>query len=222
MRRRKSQGQNRRRGRQKTITILPLFFFLFTIGVASSAGRPNDQDGSKNSKSELGPPPGTYRILSDNGDIAIPFEMSRGKIRIAARVNGHDCALTVDNGSLWNELLFFGSPHVDGLGLKKTGEMPLGPTKADLSSPVAVAFKDIEFLGQTAVITRYDPHAPNIWEGLDGQISATFFKHFVVKINFDASVIELIQPQAFEYRGEGQALPMKDGPFGSRTVACRC
>ncbi len=34
-------------------------------------------------------------------------------------------------------------------------------------------------------ITRYESNRPNLWEGFDGQFSATFFKHFVVKINFD-------------------------------------
>jgi hypothetical protein len=167
---------------------------------------------------EPGPPPGTYKILSGNGKIAIPFEMDRGKIRMAARVNGHDCHLSVDNGSLWDQLLFFGSPHVDGLGLSKTGEASIGGTKADLSFPLAVSFKDVEFLGQTAVITRYDPRVPNVWDGLDGQVSAMFFKHFVVRIDFDASRIELIPPESFADLGQGQALPMKTGPFGSRTV----
>jgi hypothetical protein len=190
------------------------------IAVVLLAGQTAEKIGIPGTAPEnkLGPAPGTYRILSDNGKVAIPFEMYRNKIRMAARVNGHDCYLSIDNGSLWDQLLFFGSPRVDSLGLSKTGEASIGGAEADLSSPVAVAFKDIEFLGQTAVSARHDPKAPNIWEGLDGQISATFFKHFVVRIDFDASRIELIPPESFADLGQGQTLPMKTGPFGSRTV----
>jgi hypothetical protein len=215
----------RKRSIPETLAFVLQFFLLnfiaFGVEPANLPAQAEEKTGNPAPipRDELGPPPGTYQILSENGKVAIPFEMYRGKIRMLARVNGHDCRLSIDNGSLWDELLFFGSPQVDGLSLNKTGETSIARTKADLASPVTVAFKDVVFLGQTAIITRYDRVGPNIWEGMDGQVSATFFKHFVVRIDFDASLIELLPPRAFTYSGQGQALTMKTGPFNSRTVA---
>lgn len=169
--------------------------------------------------SQLGPPPGTYEILSDNGRIIIPFEFYRNKFRFRATINGHACNMLLDNGSLWDELLFFGSPKVDSIGFEITGETAIGNTQADVARDIIVGFEDVVFRGQTAVITRYDANLPNLWKGFDGQISASFFKHFVVRIDFDKAIIELIPPGQFTYTGTGRAFSMHPGPFASRTMS---
>lgn len=167
---------------------------------------------------EVGPPPGTYEIVSDSGRIIIPFEFYRNKFRFRATVNGRACNMLLDNGSLWDELLFFGSPKVDSIGFEITGETAIGNTNADVATDITIGFKDVVFHEQTAVITRYDPNLPNLWEGFDGQVSATFFKHFVVRIDFDEAAIELIPSGQFTYTGTGRALSMQPGPFSSRTM----
>jgi len=168
--------------------------------------------------------PGRYKILSESGEIRIPFEIYRNKIRMTANVNGRDCHLTIDNGSLWDEILFFGSPETDALNFRSTGETVIGdasapnPVRADIAPNVTVSFKDVVFFEQTAVVTRYERIRPNMWEGIDGQVSATFFKNFIVKINFDESVVELHRPEGFVDPRAGQILAMKPGPNDSRTV----
>lgn len=47
---------------------------------------------------------------------------------------------------------------------------------------------------------------PNLWEGADGQVSNTFFKHFVVEINFDTWKIVLHNPENYKYNGEGKEI----------------
>lgn len=196
--------------------LIPLFLF-FTL--AMSPGLFSQQDFSA-----VQTPPGKYKVMSESGKITIPFELYRDKIRMTAKVNGRDCHLLIDNGSLWDELLFFGSPKMDSLALKYTGETVIGdstvanPLRADVAPNVSLAFEDVVFTEQTAIVTRYDPRLPNLWEGIDGQVSATFFKHFVVRIDFDRSVIELLRPAGFDDSGKGQALTMKPGPHDSRTI----
>jgi len=199
--------------------ILAPMFLLFALIVCSVSFSQQDQP----SKPTL---PGKYEIVSEDGRITIPFELYRGKIRMTAKVNGRDCHLMIDNGSLWDQLLFFGSPKVDSLGLKYTAETVIGdsnvanPVRADIAPDVSLAFEDVVFTEQTAIVTRYDPRLPNLWEGTDGQVSATFFKHFMVRIDFDRSVIELLRPEEFDDSDSdsGQALPMKPGPHDSRTI----
>ena len=195
---------------------------LFAPGIISKpSNRTGDYDVwwvSTKIMEVLNSSPLSYKILSENGRIIIPFEFHRNKFRFNATINGRSCNMMLDNGSLWDQLLFFGSPRVDSIGFKITGETSIGKTKADTATDITVRFKDVVFYDQAAVITRYDPKLPNPWEGFDGQISAAFFKHFVVRIDFDKTVIELIPFGKFTYSGKVQALPMQPGPFDSRMI----
>jgi hypothetical protein len=160
-----------------------------------------------------------YQILSASNNITIPFEYYRNKFRFKAHINGKECYLMLDNGSLWDELLFFGSPKVDSLNFRFTGETSIGLNKADFAENVVMQFNDIVFNKQTAIVTRYNPNLPNLWEGTEGQVSAAFFKNFIVKIDFQKMFLELIPPENFNYSGNGQVLEMKPGPFNSRLVS---
>ncbi|MGB7063016.1 MAG: PDZ domain-containing protein [Candidatus Zixiibacteriota bacterium] len=197
--------------------VLISLFLLFTLTICSVSFSQQDSTSVQTL-------PGKYKVISENGKITIPFELYRDKIRMTAKVNGRDCHLFIDNGSLWDELLFFGSPKMDSLALKYSGETVIGdsnvanPVRADIAPNVSLVFKDVVFTQQTAIVTRYDPRLPNLWEGTDGQVSATFFKHFVVRINFDQSVIELLRPAEFDDPGKRQSLTMKPGPHDSRTI----
>jgi hypothetical protein len=167
---------------------------------------------------------GNYEITSADGEINIPFEMYRGDIRMTVQINGRDCYFLVDNGALWDDLLFFGSPKVDSLGFRLTGEVALGDTAAaipiiaDTADDITVAFKNVIFTNQSAVMYRYIPGLPNLWEGADGQISAAFFINFVVTIDFDRSVLSLIKPENFDAGDFGQPIDMHLGPHNSRTI----
>lgn len=166
-----------------------------------------------------------YEIKTNVDKVVIPFEMFRGDIRMIAKINGKECRLLLDNGSLWDELLFFGSPTVDSLHLEATGEIYLGdstidnPFIADLAEKnITVDFDQLNFKDQTGVITRYQPGLPNPWEGADGQISAAFFKNFITSIDFDKQIITLETPTKAKYKVDGYVLTMKEGPHNSRTV----
>jgi hypothetical protein len=183
------------------------------VGVASVAAIGPSTAAAEGSP--LGPPPGTYKILSDDGTITIPFEMFRDDIRMMAEINGRPVRMLIDNGYLWDQLLFFGSPRVDSLGLDYDGDVEVSGSgdgaqlTSKTASGVTITFPGVEFADQAAIVTPYIPGALNLWEGAEGQVSANFFKHFVVDINFDDSVITLIAPDEFRYDGGGREVPLK-------------
>jgi hypothetical protein len=163
----------------------------------------------------LGPPPGTYRILSGDGSIRIPFEIFRSEIRMNAEINRKPVRMVIDNGYLWDQLLMFGSPRVDSLGLRYDGQAEVGGSGDGDSAPsqvaagVTITFPGIiEFYDQTTIVTPYKAGALNLWEGIEGQVSAQFFKHFVVDIDFDKLVVTLIEPDRFRYTGNGTEVPL--------------
>ncbi len=188
----------------RLLGFLPLILILSTPGV----GGAGDSDG----ESILGPPPGNYRILSEDGVVRIPFEIYRGDIRMTAEIKGRPVRMLLDNGFLWDSVLFFGGPSVDSLGLVYDGEVDVGgsgegdavPSKT--ASGITIRFPGVEFTEQTGIVA---PGTGRMWTGAEGQVSATFLKHFVVDINFDTMVITLIEPEKFHYSGKGTEVRLK-------------
>lgn len=196
------------------IQIPIIIFFVFSLTIAALA---DDLD------SLLGLPPGDYKILSEDNEIKIPFEIFRGDIRFEAEINGRKVRLLLDNGFLWDQLLFFGSPLVDSLGLEYDGEAAVEgsgegePVQSRTASGITISFPDVEFTEQTAIITPYSSGIANLWWGAEGQVSATFLKHFIVEIDFDDMIIIFIEPDKFHYQGNGvelQMAPLLPGAWG--------
>ncbi|MFH0945674.1 MAG: hypothetical protein V2A76_10790 [Planctomycetota bacterium] len=176
-----------------------------------------------------GPPPGTYTITPDADSIQIPFGVYQGEIRLFGQVNGHDARMLVDNGALWDDLLFFGSERVDALGLLRDGKIQVGgagsgaPILADTCSATTVSFEDddgrtIEFQGQRGIIMPYEKGQPNPWACAEGQVSSCLFKNFVVGFDFDERIMTLVRPDAFDPAGKGVEIPIKPGEHTSWSV----
>lgn len=178
------------------VLLVMLLFVPIALGQTESSN-PGEQN-------EMGPPPGHYEILSEDNKIEIPFELFRGDIRMEAEVNGKKIHMLLDNGFLWDPLLFFGSPSVDELGFEYDGEVAVDgsgegdPVMSHTASNISIRFANVEFHEQDAVITANSSNAASMWWGTEGQISAAFFKHFVVDVNYDDMILNLIEPDRFK------------------------
>ena len=207
-----------------------LILFIASTTVAATLQTSQECGDSTTTWAERpGPAPGTYTITPDADSIQIPFEVYQGEIRLLARVNGHAARMLVDNGALWDDLLFFGSRKVDALGLTRDGKARVGgagsgaPILADTCSATTVAFEGddggtIEFQGQKGIIMPYEEGQPNPWECAEGQVSSCLFKNFVVGFDFDERLMTLVRPGAFDPSGKGVAVPIKPGNHSGWTV----
>ena len=142
---------------------------------------------------------------------------------MVGEIGGKPVRLMLDNGYMWDPLLVFGSPRIDSLDLYYDGEDEVGgpgagsPVEARTASGITLRFPGIEFTDQTAIVTPESSGLTRMWEGTEGQVSATFLKHFVVSIDFDRNILTLTEPAAFRYRGHGVEVPLKplkDGAWG--------
>jgi hypothetical protein len=121
----------------------------------------------------------------------------------------------------------FGSPQVDALGLNYDSKIEVrgsgegDPVVSNVATGVTVTFPGVEFYNQEAIVTPYVPGGPLLWEGSEGQVSAAFFKHFVVDINFDDLVLTLIEPEKFRYTGGGVELPLEHLESGAWGMPCK-
>ena len=92
------------------------------LSILISSGIVLASDGSESPT----PPPGDYRLSADSAQIRFPFEIFRGDIRFRCRINDHDVHMLLDDGFMWDQLLFWGGPVVDSLGLNYDGEIAIG------------------------------------------------------------------------------------------------
>lgn len=174
------------------------------------------------------PPPGNCRILSPAVEISFPFEVYRGDIRYPCAINGHNVFMLLDDGFMWDDLLFWGGPAVDSLGLLYEGSLDVkGSANAEngimakTASGITVRFPGVEFTDQRAVVMPSSSGTSTMWRGSHGQISAMLFKHFVVNIDFDKMMITLIDPAEYEYKGAGVAIPWEPLGFGPWGIPAR-
>ncbi len=197
------------------LTILLFSFGMATLMPCSSAADDSESNFVQSSSNpDLGPPPGSYRILGGDEIISFPFELFRGDIMVHGEVNGHPVRMLIDNGIMsWDQILFFGSPLDDSLGFNFDGEIDVGGSgeggevPARTASGVMIRFPGVEFTDQTAVVMPYRG-VPNPWM-VEGQVCGTLFKHFAVEFDFDRMILTLTPQEEFEYHGDGQEIPIK-------------
>jgi len=140
-----------------------------------------------------------------NAPTVIPFDVYRGDIRLRGEINGREVNLLVDNGMLWDELLFFGSAEVEELGINFENDAEISGLGEGGSEGVpgrhAVGIDlrvgDLHMPNQEGYVTPYVEGALNLWAGTHGQVSAHLFNSYVALIDFDALTITLFDPDTF-------------------------
>jgi hypothetical protein len=190
----------------------------------AAAGAPQAGDTCPTEASAHDPSPSRCRFLTEDGVARFPFEVFHGDIRFNAEVNGRKVRMLLDDGFLWDQLAFWGSPRVDALGLDYDGEILVkGSDEGEgvasrTASGITLALPGVEFPGQTAIVTSDSSGVSKMWAGSEGQVSGTFLKNLVVDIDFDKMIISLVDPAKFEYDGKGVEIPWKPSGRGFRVI----
>ena len=168
--------------------------------------------------------PGYYEIKGEKDKIEIPFEIFNGDILVKPTINGVQSRMLVDNGTLWDQLYFFGSPILDSLYFEYIGDAIVGGAgdgdkiTNKLAENVMVDFGDLTFYNQPAIISPPELGLQNMWTDVDGQVSAMFFKHFITEIDYDKMVIILHKPKEFKPKRKYTAIPMTFTGNGSFSI----
>ena len=193
-------------------TVIPLLGILIIgWGLAGSAS--------------AGTGPGRYEKLTAGAEpVRIPFRMLNGKPLLDLEINGRKAALMIDNGVLWDQVWLFGSPLAAELGLKPLDTAAIqgagegDPTSAFASNPLMLRFSDIVFYDQPVLVSPPAAGFAKMFPGADGQLSKTFFGHFVVEFDFVRSEVLLHDPEGFRFGGKGCVLDMEANASGTYSV----
>lgn len=205
-------------GKQPLRLLTATLMIVSLTGVAALAA---DADADADAQPET---VGSYRFLNDASSTSFPFDIYRGDIRFAAEINGREVKLLLDDGFMWDPVLFWGGPEVDALGMEPDGEVGIGADdnenrlSATTASGITITFPGIEFTNQSAVITPAASGTASMWAGSIGQVSGTFLKNLVVDINFDTMRITLIEPAGFTYQGKGTGVRWTPLDFGAWSI----
>ena len=173
----------------------------------------------------LGTPPGTYSIEDDKDTIEIPFEFYGMNLLIHGKINGKKVKLLIDNGSLWDPVWFYNG-EVDSIGLhyindnvsEVSGVGEDSGSAIKEGNTVDIDFKGIKFFDQPTLISMKEAGYDQYFPGVNGQISAMLFKHFIVTFNFECNTMILTKPDAFASSDQGNPIPMKKANFESYSI----
>ena len=171
-------------------------------------------------------PVGSYKT-DVKGPIRIPFEMVDNKPVFDAEINGVAVRMMIDNGRLWDEIWFFGSPVVEKLGLVPEEGGTIGgagsgdPTEATYTDGVTIRFGDVTFYDQECIISPASAGFTRMFPHVDGQISNTFFSHFQVEFDFEKNEVVLHRPETFQPRENTLCLNMTAWEDGGHSVPIR-
>ncbi len=157
------------------------------------------------------------RYLKQDGTARLAFDYAAKHLWVRASVNGNPPAdfiydtgasITVIDSTYAAQIGLEAQGHMQGQGAGATGSVSLA-TLDDLK----VAGDDgdgIEMKNVPVAVLSVNPMLePFFWKPAAGIVGFNFISQFVNEIDYDTGTIVLRDPKAFEYQGQGEAIPME-------------
>ncbi len=170
--------------------------------------------------------PGYYTNNNNSDSLIIQFELYAGnKPMITGKINNKNARFLIDNGKLFNEIWFYNG-ETDSLNLYyKTHEadslIGIGEKEANPiydGNPVNLSFTNVQFMDQPTLISPSESGYADFFPGINGQISSTLFKHFIVSFDFENLSIYLHKPEQFTPDKNQHAIKMQKRNNGSYCI----
>jgi len=154
--------------------------------------------------------PQDVRFASGQSALRIPFELSGNNIWLRGRVNESESLwFTIDTGASFS---LINIRRAQELGLQlESGHRTAGAGGSIESTRVAgITFRlpGVDIFNQTIAALSLDSLEPVEGHDFDVLLGYHFFSNFVVEIDYAARIINLYDPQSYEYHGSGEIIPM--------------
>lgn len=168
---------------------------------------------------------GTSEVRFDSSILArgIPFELHNSHVYLRVSVNNSEPLWFILDTGASNAI---SRKRAQALGLKLSGKGQIygsGEKLTDFPFVEKAAFNlsgIVFYSNQVAVLPLEDGEASEKHQ-IDGLIGESFFKRFVVEIDYAARIINLYAPKRYQYSGHGEVLPLQragGGIFVEATV----
>jgi predicted aspartyl protease len=152
--------------------------------------------------------PSTTRIFrrsSGRKASAIPFETSNNLIFVQVRVNKSvPLWFILDTGASYT---FIKQRCVQALGLKLEKDEKVFEGEP-YAKDVSLTLAGVELLKQNVIAGPTASLEAGVGRAIDGILGYDIFKGFVVEIDYSARLINLYQPESYQYKGAGESIPI--------------
>lgn len=197
------------------------FSFLLFLFLAIVQAQQPKESGARRSSPQPAP---QASFLSGKSALRIPFETSKNLILLQARVN--------DSAPLWFILdtgadsTVIDAQLAKSLRLKSHGRMvgtgSAGTAEAIIFKGVALRLPNVEAVNQTVAALPLDFLSPELGMKISGVIGNDIIKEFVVEVDYASRIINLYEPESYQYSGAGEVVPItfeENLPFVRASVA---
>ena len=153
-----------------------------------------------------------FRFLSGGEALGIPFELGGSNhIFIQVPVNGSEPSwFILDTGAATSMI---DVRLAERLGLKVQGKLEgrrSGNSSMDVGfvKNIVFALPGVEVAHQTTGTIQLQSSDALLGRTISGLLGYDFFSRFVVEIDYTAKKINLYDPKNYQYRGQGQSIPI--------------
>lgn len=141
----------------------------------------------------------------------LPFEMSGNGIFLQLRVNGSEPLwFVLDTGAYASVI---NSATAQSLGLRSSSPGVAhgagGRVESGMIDEVTFDIGPVKLADLTIGSLSLAPVENSVGRRMDGILGAEFFRRFVVEIDFLKKELSLYEPSEFDYRGNGEILPLR-------------
>ena len=166
--------------------------------------------------------PAKVQVRSPDGKVVIPFTLVNHHVVFPMTIQGTRLDILLDTGMPMDGLMLYGTPkvaamkldYVPGMKARIAGAGAEGrQVEADMAVGLTADAGDLHIEGVRAIVT---PPIPGLAGYHDGVIGATFFRNFVVAIDYDAGRITLHDPASWAPPEGAAVVPLTlqhDVPF---------
>jgi Aspartyl protease/PDZ domain len=197
--------------RDKILGALLAHALVAAVLLAPSAQAQTRGAGRRHATAQTRPAARNVRFASGNSATGIPFDFEDNAIFLEVRVNNsRPLKFGFDTGA---GLTILNARTAKELGLKASetrlnGTAVGGRIRGDVFQGVTLGVRGATVSNQMVGALSFESF-PCEARSIDGIIGYDFIKEFVVEIDYSRRVINLYDPQTFNYRGAGQLIPLK-------------
>ena len=199
---------------------LSLLIFLLLLSTQVDAQQAKRKKIDRNPS----PRPAQVRFISGNSSLKIPFELSSNLILLRARVN--------DSAPLWFILdtgadsTVIDTQLAKALGLKARGREvstgSAGTATALIFKGNSLKLPNVEAVNLTISGLPIDFISAPLGRKISGVLGNDILKKLVVEVDYESQVVNLYEPESYQYSGLGEVIPLTlegDLPFVRARIA---
>lgn len=154
--------------------------------------------------------------------LRIPFELASNVIFLQVRVNGSEPFwFILDTGA---SATILDTSRAKSLGIKFKGDGRVegageSSTAAGSAKNVSFGLPGVDFQAREIGIITLSSLNRYTGRVVDGVLGHDFFNRYIVEIDYEACLINLYEPQTFQYSGSGDSVPIELKDNGSSVRA---